>query len=155
MVKEGDHSFHPSLPTQTIRGYDGTFPGPCIVSRYDEAALVRFVNQIDPYAVGFGSPEISVHLHNLHCASESDGFAGDYWGHLAPWPGPDPRRQLQGPPVHELLRRGSRPTPRAWETRAKALGTLWFHDHRMDYTEQNVYRGMNRLVPAVRRHRLG
>ncbi|WP_256924461.1 multicopper oxidase family protein [Hydrogenophaga sp. IBVHS2] len=141
VVREGQHSFHPDLPTQTIRGYDGTFPGPCIVSRYDEAALVRFVNQIDPYAVGFGSPEISVHLHNLHCASESDGFAGDYWSTLRHGPGLTRPGNYKD---HLFMNyyAGFSTDPAGIGDPREALGTLWFHDHRMDYTEQNVYRGM-------------
>lgn len=140
-VREAQHSFHPQLPPNLIRGYDGTFPGPCIVARYNEPCLVRFRNEIDPYAVGYGSPEISVHLHNLHCASESDGFAGDYWG-----------PQRHGPTLsraghfkdHLFMNRyaGFTQDPAGMGDWRESNGTMWFHDHRMDYTEQNVYRGM-------------
>ena len=140
-VKEGMHSFHPQLPTQPIWGYDGIFPGPCIVARYNQPVLVRFHNELDPYAVGFGSPEISVHLHNLHCASESDGFAGDYWGSLRYGP------TLTRPGLfkdHAFMNRfpGFSTDPNGRGDWREALGTLWFHDHRHDFTEQNVYRGM-------------
>lgn len=140
-VKEAQHSFHPQLPTQTIWGYDGTFPGPCIVARYQQPVLVRFHNDIHPYATGFGSPEISVHLHNMHCASESDGFAGDYWSSTRHGPG------LTRPGAfkdHVYMNRyaGFSTHPKGIGDWREALGTLWYHDHRLDFTEQNVYRGM-------------
>ena len=140
-VKEALHSFHPQLPAQTIWGYDGTFPGPCIVARYNEPCLVRFYNEINPYAVGYGSPEISVHLHNLHCASESDGFAGDYWSSVRYGPGLARAGQFKD---HLFMNHyaGFSTDPAGIGDTREALGTLWFHDHRLDFTEQNVYRGM-------------
>jgi len=140
-VKEALHSFHPQLPAQTIWGYDGTFPGPCIVARYNESCLVRFYNEINPYAVGYGSPEISVHLHNLHCASESDGFAGDYWSSVRYGPGLTRAGQFKD---HLFMNHyaGFSTDPAGIGDTREALGTLWFHDHRLDFTEQNVYRGM-------------
>lgn len=140
-VKEALHSFHPQLPSQTIWGYDGTYPGPCIVARYNEPVMVRFHNQIDPYAQGFGSPEISVHLHNMHAAAESDGFAGDYWGTARNGPGIAYAGRYKD---HLYTNRyaGFSQDPAGIGDPREALGTLWFHDHRMDYTEQNVYRGM-------------
>jgi FtsP/CotA-like multicopper oxidase with cupredoxin domain len=140
-VREALHSFHPQLPAQTIRGYDGTFPGPCIVARYNEPCLVRFYNEINPYAVGYGSPEISVHLHNLHCASESDGFAGDYWGPARYGPGLTRAGSFKD---HLFMNKypGFTQDPAGMGDRREANGTMWYHDHRMDFTEQNVYRGM-------------
>jgi FtsP/CotA-like multicopper oxidase with cupredoxin domain len=140
-VREALHSFHPQLPAQTIRGYDGTFPGPCIVARYNEPCLVRFYNEIHPYALGYGSPEISVHLHNLHCASESDGFAGDYWGPARYGPGLTRAGYFKD---HMFMNKyaGFTLDPAGMGDRREANGTMWYHDHRMDFTEQNVYRGM-------------
>lgn len=77
-VMQTSHSFHPELPIQTIWGYDGLFPGPTFVAKYGEPIVVRIINNLPRYAVGYGSPEITTHLHNLHCGSESDGFASDY-----------------------------------------------------------------------------
>lgn len=140
-VREGLHSFHPQLPMQTIRGYDGTFPGPCITAHYDQPVLVRFHNEIHPYATGYGSPEISVHLHNLHCASESDGFAGDYWSSQRCGPGLTRGGRFKDH-LYMNYYAGYSTDPAGIGDPREALGTLWFHDHRMDYTEQNVYRGM-------------
>lgn len=140
-VKEALHAFHPQLPVQTIWGYDGTFPGPCIAARYNEPCLVRFYNQLNPYAIGYGSPEISVHLHNLHCAAESDGFAGDYWSTARYGPGLTRAGSFKD---HLFMNHyaGFSTDPAGIGDWRESNGTMWFHDHRMDYTEQNVYRGM-------------
>ncbi|MBG6071823.1 MULTISPECIES: multicopper oxidase family protein [unclassified Polaromonas] len=140
-VREGWHSFHPNLPTQKIWGYDGIYPGPTFVARYGEPIIVRIYNNLPRNSVGFGSPEISTHLHNLHCASESDGFAGDYYSaanygptltaagnykdHHYPhfYAGYDHFGATNGDP-------------------REALGTLWYHDHRDGFTTPNVYKGM-------------
>ena len=78
-TKVGWHNFHKQLAKQEIWGYDGIFPGPTFVARYGEPIIVRNYNQLPTNSFGFGSPEISTHLHNLHCASESDGYAGDWY----------------------------------------------------------------------------
>src|SRR4051812_12434242 len=65
-VKVGSHSFHPELPTQEIWGYDGRLPGPLFHARYGRPILVRFANKLPNSLQGFGSPDISVHLHNMH-----------------------------------------------------------------------------------------
>lgn len=135
------HAFHPQLPMNTVWAYDGMVPGPTIVARYNEPALVRFHADIDPYAVGYGSPEITVHLHNLHAASESDGFAGDYFSAARYGPGVTRAGTFKD---HLYLNRyaGFSTDPAGIGDPREALGTLWYHDHRMDFTEQNVYRGM-------------
>jgi hypothetical protein len=86
-VREAMHSFHRELPTQPIWGYDGILPGPTFVAKYHEPIVVRIYNDLPQDHIGFGSPEISTHLHNLHDGSESDGFTGDYYS---------PRCRVQG-----------------------------------------------------------
>lgn len=142
-VKEADHSFHPQLPTQKIWGYDGTVPGPTFVARYGTPVLVRIHNNLPSSAnhIGYGSPEISTHLHNLHAPSESDGFPGDWYS-----------KDKYGP---SLTRPGGfkdHHYPNCYAEHDKypetdgepreALGTLWYHDHRMDFTAPNVYKGL-------------
>ena len=142
-VREAPHSFHPELPTQTIWGYDGVVPGPTIVERYGVPALVRIRNALPANAFGFGSPDISTHLHNMHAASESDGFPGDYfsetrWGPTGTTPGSF--RDHLYPNFYAGFT-----DPRYAATYGdprEALGTLWFHDHRLDFTAPNVYRGL-------------
>jgi FtsP/CotA-like multicopper oxidase with cupredoxin domain len=143
-VKQAKHSFHPQLPEQNIWGYDGLLPGPTFVERYGVPIKVRIFNELPANSIGFGSPEISTHLHNLHDGSESDGFTGDYYsatkyGPTMSAPGaykdhhyPNCYAGYDDPNYH-----GTDGDPR------EALGTLWYHDHRIDFTGPNVYKGLS------------
>jgi len=122
-VREADHQFHPDLPPTRIFGYDGTVPGALFHSRYGEPCLVRIFNDLPANHVGFGAPEISTHLHNSHTPSESDGFPGYFHG-----PG--------------TYKDHHYPMSKAGGDEREALGTVWYHDHRLDFTAQNVYRGL-------------
>jgi FtsP/CotA-like multicopper oxidase with cupredoxin domain len=142
-VRAAQHSFHPELPNQTIWGYDGRFPGPTFVERYGVPTVVRIRNSLPANAFGFGSPDISTHLHNMHTASESDGFPGDYfsetrWGPTGTTPGSF-RDHLY--PNYYAGFTDPRYAATYGDPR-EALGTLWFHDHRLDFTASNVYRGL-------------
>ena len=140
-VREEDHSFHPNLPRQKIWGYDGVTPGPTFVAHYGEPILVRIENDLPENHRGFGSPEISTHLHNAHTPSESDGFPGDYYS-----------RDKYGPTLTRAGRYKDHHYPNKLSNTAEfpdtdgdpgaALGTLWYHDHRMEFTSPNVYRGL-------------
>lgn len=142
-VKQAQHSFHPELPTQTIWGYDGLLPGPTLVERYGVPILVRIHNELPANTVGFGSPEITTHLHNLHCASGSDGFAGDYYSATKFGPtltGPGSYKDFHYPNCY-----AGYDDPRYYGTNGdprEALGTLFYHDHRLDFTAPNIYRGL-------------
>ncbi|HKG12709.1 MAG TPA: multicopper oxidase domain-containing protein, partial [Pyrinomonadaceae bacterium] len=107
-------------------GFDGMTPGPTYHSRYGEPALVRRYNALPPVGqsrVTFALPSTTSHLHNGHTASESDGNpqdwidSGEFWDHhYANFPsGGDSREKLT---------------------------TLWYHDHRLDFTAANVYAGL-------------
>jgi FtsP/CotA-like multicopper oxidase with cupredoxin domain len=122
-VRESSHQFHPDLPPSTIWGYNGIHPGPTFHSRYGEPILVRIHNELPANHVGFGIPEIITHLHNAHTATESDGFPGDFY---------PSGRFKDHHYCHMLAGRDERET----------LGFLWYHDHRFDFTSQNVYKGM-------------
>ena len=140
-VRQGMHSFHPNLPTQPIWGYDGILPGPTFVSRYGEPSIVRIQNELPPDTSGFGSPEISTHLHNLHCGSESDGFTADYYSVTKAGPtltAPGSYKDHHYPNCYANYDRFDATNGDARE----ALGTLWYHDHRMDFTATNCYRGL-------------
>jgi FtsP/CotA-like multicopper oxidase with cupredoxin domain len=91
--------------------------------------------------MGFGSPEISTHLHNLHCASESDGFAGDFYSPTKCGP------KLDGPGFfkdhhYPNCYAGYDAYDATNGDPREALGTLWYHDHRFDFTAANCYRGL-------------
>jgi len=139
-VKVGTHRFHPDLPLQEIWAYDGTVPGPLIHARYGRPVLVRFRNQLSPLLHGYGSPDISVHLHNLHTPSESDGYPTDWFSASAYGPTLTRAGQYKDhhyPMVYAGLDQyGGIGDPR------ESIGTMWYHDHRIDFTASNVYRGM-------------
>lgn len=78
-VTEQLHKFNPAYPEQPIWGYDGMYPGPTFHARYGRTVITRLFNELPQDHVGYGSPELSMHLHNLHTPSESDGFTGDYF----------------------------------------------------------------------------
>jgi FtsP/CotA-like multicopper oxidase with cupredoxin domain len=122
-AREVPHIYHPDYAPSPIFGYNGLFPGPTIVANYNEPVLVRIYNDLPADHTGFGIPSITTHLHNFHTASESDGAPYEFHGpgtfhdhHYAMYPaGGDP---------------------------AEIMNTLWYHDHRQDFTAQNVVKGL-------------
>ena len=51
-----------------------------LVTDYGDPAIVRFRNNLPANSTSGGENELTIHLHNGHTASESDGFAGDFFG---------------------------------------------------------------------------
>ncbi len=123
------HSYHPELPPTLSFGYDGMIPGPTIHTRWDEPIFVRMRNDLPADYVGFAMPSTTTHLHNLHTASESDGFPMDF---IDPGEFHDHH--------YPMLAAG-------FDDREK-LTTLWYHDHRMDFTAANVYAGFSAFYLA-------
>ncbi|HKG51430.1 MAG TPA: multicopper oxidase domain-containing protein [Actinomycetales bacterium] len=132
------------LPKSTIYGFNGTFPGPMINAEYGKPVLVRFENHLDENPLNldrqdFGSPDLSflTHLHNGHTAPESDGNP-----HYSMRYGPKNRGYLPKMFVDNLYLNW----PAGGDDREKQ-SFFWFHDHRMDQTGSNVYKGMVGLFP--------
>ncbi|MEW6209844.1 MAG: multicopper oxidase domain-containing protein [Acidobacteriota bacterium] len=123
---------HPDLPRQRLWGFDGMVPGPTYVARYGEPILVRNFNNLPANNEGFGLPSVSTHLHNGHTPSESDGNPCDFFERGKFYDQHYPNvlagvlstHQAEGGDINE------------------ALSTLWYHDHRVDHTAQNVYKGL-------------
>jgi FtsP/CotA-like multicopper oxidase with cupredoxin domain len=132
------------LPKSTIYGFNGKFPGPMINAEYGKPVLVRFENHLDENPMGldrqdFGAPDWSflTHLHNGHTAPESDGNP-----HYSMRYGPQARGYAPGTFVDNLYLNW----PAGNDDREKQ-SFFWFHDHRMDHTGSNVYKGMVGLYP--------
>lgn len=136
---------NPNYPAQPIWGYEGntpgaTTPGPTIFARYGQSVICRIRNELPQNHTGFGSPEISTHLHNMHTPSESDGFAGDYYS-----------RSLAGPTLtapgdfndhfYPNIYAGFDEFGGIGDSR-EALGSLFYHDHTEGVTAPNVLRGL-------------
>lgn len=147
-----DHVFHPDYPDQLVWNYVGKdangnpYHNPTIHARYGRPVLLRLYNELPANHNGFGTPEISLHLHNLHTPSESDGFPGDYFSKTKSGPtlsGPGEYKDQFYPNVYagldEFPKSASNPVG---GDRREALGTLWYHDHCLDFTAANATRGM-------------
>jgi FtsP/CotA-like multicopper oxidase with cupredoxin domain len=160
---------HPKMPVQdpkSVWTFDGTLPPKLLMARYGDPLLLRHHNAlpIDFGANnGFGANTISTHEHNGHNPGESDGFAhaysypGQYFDYR--WP-----MILAG---HDYINKSAL-DPRAGTPDGQGgirnipgdpgelQSTLWFHDHMLDYTAQNVYKGnaaMMNLYSSVDRGR--
>jgi len=133
-----------TLPLSTTYCFNGTFPGPMINAEYGKPVLVRFTNRLDENPqnldrMDFGAPDWTflAHLHNGHTAPESDG---------------NPHYTMLNGPMHEGYRPGQWVDnlylnwPAGGDDREKQ-SFFWFHDHRMDHTGSNVYKGMVGLFP--------
>ncbi|WP_407358411.1 multicopper oxidase family protein [Microbacterium sp. LTA6] len=118
--------------------YGGSFPGPTIESRRGRSVIVTHVNELPVPTV--------VHLHGGRTPAKSDGYPIDFVlpsdmtyynqqlahrdhasaGHSAMTAGGD-------------VSEGERTYVYPLEQRA---ATLWYHDHRMDFTGPSVWRGL-------------
>ncbi len=132
---EGDHyeitqrvaiaEILPGLST-TIWGYNGIFPGPTIESRSGRPISVTHTNELPVPTV--------VHLHGGRTPPEHDGYPSDF---VLPVDREVPL------PFHAIesgdLSNGQRIHQYPLEQPAT---TLWYHDHRMDFTGPGVWRGL-------------
>jgi Putative multicopper oxidases len=126
------------LPGSTIYGYNGTFPGPMIYGSYGKPCIVRFENHLDENPLGldrndFGADNATflTHLHNGHTAPESDGN-----------PHYKPQAYRPGEYCDNLYLNYP-----AGNDSAEKQSFFWFHDHKMDFTGADVYKGMVGLYP--------
>ena len=130
-------SWHRELPKDEVWLFNGMFPGPRIHAQYNRPVMIRFCNNLPSLAdhKGYGRPTPSTHLHNGHTDSESDGNPLDtfdtakyhdsfYLNRRAGFTDP----QFGAGPVNDGDIR-------------ETMTTLWYHDHCLDFTSQNVYRG--------------
>ena len=126
------------LPPQTIWGFNGITPGPLIVERYGNlgnpgagSVLLRLRNNLPTNNGGFGLPSVTNHLHNGHTPLESDGFPcffmerGQFYDHHYP-----------------NVYAGVNSTHPGTGDIKEAMHTLWYHDHRIDHTAENTYKGL-------------
>jgi FtsP/CotA-like multicopper oxidase with cupredoxin domain len=126
------------LPQQTIWGFNGITPGPMIVEHYgalgspgNGSILVRQRNNLPSNNGGFGFPSVTTHLHNGHTPLESDGFPcffftqGQFYDYHYP----------------NVLAGVNSTHPGTGDIK-EAMSTLWYHDHRIDHTAENTYKGL-------------
>jgi FtsP/CotA-like multicopper oxidase with cupredoxin domain len=149
---------HAQLPETEIWGYaDGNLPagrkwefalGPTFretLSNHNKfaGAIVRHENRLPRVQDhrGFGEPRTSIHLHGAHLPARFDGFPTritlpdgrifdpvfEHGGHFDyAYPMVDPNFPNEGEHGEHFER----------------ASTLWYHDHFLDFTGPNVYRGL-------------
>ncbi|QTD35419.1 multicopper oxidase domain-containing protein [Pseudomonas fluorescens] len=170
-AKGVDPRFHPAMPVQdhnSVWTFDGTLPPKLLMVRYGQPVLMRHYNglPIDPSANrGFGLHTITTHEHNGHAPAESDGYAnafffpGQYYDYR--WPiqlagydsintkAEDPRAAFPCAPGETLWVNDLQPAKKTCDHGTikirgdwrETMSTHWFHDHMLDFTAQNVYKG--------------
>jgi len=163
--------FHPNMPIQnhnSLWTFDGTLPPKLLMARYGQPILMRHYNAlpIDPAANGgFGLHTLSTHEHNGHNPAESDGytnaffFPGQYYDYR--WPvqlagydsinttAQDPRAAFPCAEGETLWVNDSQPGLKTCQNGSikvrgdwrETMSTHWFHDHMLDFTAHNVYKG--------------
>ena len=103
--------------TTTMWGYNGLVPGPTIQVDRDRKTVVRQVNNLPAKHPALGYvPWTSTHLHGMPSEPHYDGYASD---------NSDPGEWKD---YHY---------PNNCEAR-----TLWYHDHGLHHTAENVYMGL-------------
>lgn len=123
-TREGVARILPGLKTP-IWGYDGIFPGPTIEARRGRRVSVRLRNELPVPVVN--------HLHGGRTPSGSDGYPTDLLLPVNGFPAGhshDPRATIATGERDYLYPNDQR------------AATLWYHDHRMDFTAPQVWRGL-------------
>ncbi|MCX6923939.1 MAG: multicopper oxidase domain-containing protein [Verrucomicrobia bacterium] len=134
-----------NLPSSTMSLFNGTFPGSMINAYYGTPNLVRFANLLDPNDAGFrdyGVPSFLTHLHIGHTGPESDGNP-----HYCPKGYDSWYMKGKGPAGPNWYVDNLYLNWAAAGDDAEKQSFFWFHDHRMDHTSSNVYKGMVGLYP--------
>jgi FtsP/CotA-like multicopper oxidase with cupredoxin domain len=142
-MKEKYIKLHPDYASTRFFAFDEHVPGPLIKAKYGEPVLVRFKNKLPSVTIpqNFGISEMTTHLHNGHTPSESDGNPVNYFNSCNDPNAVNPYgfKDQHYPNVYAGFtdpKYGPAGDPR------EALGSLWYHDHHLDFTAQNVYKGM-------------
>jgi FtsP/CotA-like multicopper oxidase with cupredoxin domain len=130
-AQPGLHQFHSDFGQTYIWGFNGVFPGPTLLGKYGKPGLVRFRNNLPATTTTFGRNEITIHLHNGHHGSESDGFAGDFFP-IGFW-----KDNLYPNCYAGLDAFGGNGNPQ------EKMGSFWYHDHRAEFTLNNNVLGLN------------
>lgn len=136
IARAGTHTFHSDWGPSYIWGFNGRYPAPTVLNVYGHPTVVRFRNNLPATTNTFGRNEITIHLHNGHHGSESDGFAGD-WFPINFW-----KDNLYPNCYAGLDVFGGNGDPK------EKMGSFWFHDHRAEFTLQNNFLGLNGMFIA-------
>ncbi|GLW09680.1 spore coat protein A [Microtetraspora sp. NBRC 13810] len=117
--------------TTEVWGFEGTFPGPTFDVRRGATATVRVRNEL--------RVPTSTHLHGGVTPPESDGYPTDVVVAAGRGFRPPPSAHGHHDPGQWTFNPGSKDYVYPLDQRA---ATLWYHDHRMDFTAPQVWRGL-------------
>jgi spore coat protein A len=123
----GRQEILPGLKTE-VWGYEGIFPGPTVEARSGRKVEIRQWNELPVL--------VSTHLHGGMTPPESDGYPTDLIL---------PKRHGHGSSAHTghgSMEGHSRHFKDYRYPNEQRAATLWYHDHRMDFTGPQVYKGL-------------
>lgn len=126
----GRQRIRPDAETE-IWGYEGTFPGPTIEARRGRPVQMTHHNELPVPTV--------VHLHGAVAPADHDGYPADF---VLPASGDwDTDPGVAAHAVHAIagVANGSRTYAYPNE---QAATMLWYHDHRMEFSGPQQYRGL-------------
>ncbi|WP_312923558.1 multicopper oxidase family protein [Thermocatellispora tengchongensis] len=118
-----------------VWGFDGIFPGPTFDLRRGERTTVRVRNELPV--------PTSTHLHGGVNPPESDGYPTDLVVAAGRGFRPPPGEHMDHDTVKWTFHSGVRDYVYPLDQPA---ATLWYHDHRMDFTAPQVWRGLAGFV---------
>jgi FtsP/CotA-like multicopper oxidase with cupredoxin domain len=130
-AKAATIKFHSDYLPSYFWGFNGKYPAETHLNFYGASTLIRFKNNLPTVHNNGGRNQITVHLHNGHTASESDGFAADFFN-----PG------FFKDNHYANIYAGYDAFGGLGDQR-EAMHTFWFHDHRARWTAPNNYMGLN------------
>ncbi|MGW2815636.1 multicopper oxidase family protein [Streptomyces sp. NPDC001415] len=133
--REGQVEILPGRKT-TVWGYDGIFPGPTFTARSGRRTVVRVSNNL--------TVPTAMHLHGGVTPPESDGYPTDL---VLPVRCAPPQAGSGAASAHRMgMDHADGHTTHAYRTYEYPLtqraATLWYHDHRMDFSAPQVWRGL-------------
>jgi spore coat protein A len=111
--------------TTAIWGYNGTFPGPTVEATSGRRVSFRLRNELPVPIVN--------HLHGGRTPPESDGYPTDL---VLPVGGFTPAHS------HDPAARIAQDQREYIYPNQQRAATLWYHDHRMDFTGPQLWRGL-------------
>ena len=158
---ERNVKFHHDLPSTPVWAYvdpnatTGHTPERLITFKFPRielgqpagaGMLVRYHNDLTWAPRDFGYPTLTVHFHGGHQPAGADGFPHDIQNGAGGFPNPvtiKPGKSFDY--MYPFRDVGFEDGP---ETRDERPSFYWFHDHILDFTGQNVYRGLANVAPA-------
>jgi spore coat protein A, manganese oxidase len=140
-IREAEVQLMPGQPTR-MWTYGGTFPGPTIRRPAGHRTEVTFRHEL-PRSAG----ELTVHLHGGHNRTQFDGQPGGLTpAHARSFYCDIPRGLSPRQSGNDLLLAPGGKRTYVYDLeedgRPERAAFQWYHDHRLDHTARNIWRGL-------------